>query len=303
MKIGTVGIVGAGALGAFYADKLKDAATVRVLAHGARLERLQKHGVVVNGRAFSLETIDAAGSSAPVDLLIVTVKDMHLDEAIADMRAAVGPRTVILSLMNGIDSEDRLKAAYPANTVLYGISVGIDATREGNAVVVGSEGKVMFGEARNAPPSEAVKAVADLLGTGGVTYEIPEDMLRTLWWKFMVNVGINTLSSILRAPYAAFQHEGEARSLLRDGMREVISVARAKGIALEESDIPAFLALLDKLSPVGKTSMLQDVEAGRKTEIDMLSGRLCAIGRETGVPTPINDVYLRIIRALEPADA
>jgi 2-dehydropantoate 2-reductase len=144
-----------------------------------------------------------------------------------------------------------------------------------------------------------VKTVADLLVAGNVKCEIPEDMLRTLWWKFMVNVGINTLSSILRAPYAAFQREGEARALLRDGMREVISVAQAKGIALNEADIPAFLTLLDKLSPVGKTSMLQDVEAGRKTEIGMLSGRLCALGRELGVPTPINDLYFRMIRAQE----
>ncbi|MEJ0062292.1 MAG: 2-dehydropantoate 2-reductase [Alphaproteobacteria bacterium] len=304
LKDSTIGIIGAGAIGGFYAGQFHRVApdSVRMLARGERLARLRGHGLDVNGRHYEFKTIDTDSAGEAVDLLIVAVKDRHLDDAIQEMGSALGPETIILSLMNGVDSEERIRAVYPSHHVLYGICVGISAVRAGHSITAQITGKLMFGEARNIPESEQVGFVRGLFSEAGIAHEVPEDMIKTIWWKFMVNVGINPLSAILRAPYGVFQRPGEARTLMLDGMREVVGIARAKGIPLDDANIDEWCRLLDGISsPTGKTSMYQDVEAGRETEIGMLSGKVQALGRESNIPTPINDMYLRLIRCLEPA--
>jgi 2-dehydropantoate 2-reductase len=120
-----------------------------------------------------------------------------------------------------------------------------------------------------------------------------------LWWKFMINVGVNAPSAVLRAPYGVFQTSPDARALMEALMHEVIALARAVGVNLVEQDVVDWVQVLNTLSPQGKTSMLQDMEAGRKTEIETFSGKAVALGREHGIPTPANQTMLRMVHVLE----
>ena len=124
-------------------------------------------------------------------------------------------------------------------------------------------------------------------------------MIHSLWWKFMVNVGINSVSAILGADYGVFQRSKEARVLMLTAIDEVLAVAEREGVTLNSSDVEAWIEILDKLGPAGKTSMLQDIEAGRKTEIGLFSGKVSELGRAHGVPTPLNDSMLQMIRVME----
>jgi 2-dehydropantoate 2-reductase len=300
-SIETVSIIGAGALGAVYAAMLHDMdpRCVAFVAGGERVERLRRAGVVVNDKPYHIPVLTPEDRAAPADLVIVAVKYQHLDDAIRDMKSRVGAETLILSVMNGIESEERIGAAYGMNKILYCVSVGIDALREGNRVIYTTQGKLFIGEAANPVLTERVRRVQALFEKAGIVYETPPDMLRILWWKFMINVGINQASAVLRAPYKVFQAGGEARKLMDTAMWEVVRLAGKAGIDLSEADVSSFEPFLFRLNPQGKTSMLQDVEAGRKTEVEMFAGRVIELGRRYDVPTPVNQRLFDQIRKIE----
>lgn len=115
----------------------------------------------------------------------------------------------------------------------------------------------------------------------------------------MMNVGVNQVSALLRAPYSVFQKVGEARELMEMASREVILLSQRMGINLNEEDIKKYIEVLNTLKPEGKTSMLQDVEAGRKTEVESFAGTVSKLGREYGIATPVNDFLLRAIHTIE----
>jgi 2-dehydropantoate 2-reductase len=291
-SIETISIIGAGALGAIYAAMLydMDPRCVAFVAGGERAERLRRAGVVVNGKSYHIPVLSPEDRVAPADLVIVAVKYQHLDDAIRDMKNRVGAETLIISVMNGIESEER---------ILYCVSVGIDALRDGNRVIYTTQGKLFIGEAANPVLTGRVRRVQALFDRAGIIYETPPDMMRILWWKFMINVGINQASAVLRAPYAVFQTAGEARELMGAAMREVVRLAGKAGVDLSEADIGGFDPYLFRLNPQGKTSMLQDVEAGRKTEVEMFAGRVIEMGRRYDVPTPVNQRLFDQIRKIE----
>jgi 2-dehydropantoate 2-reductase len=124
-------------------------------------------------------------------------------------------------------------------------------------------------------------------------------MVRTLWWKFMINVGINQASAALRAPYSVFQNAQEARELMESAMREVMALANKASVHLSETDLATWYTILARLNPQGKTSMLQDVEAGRKTEVEMFAGKVIELGRHYHLPTPVNERLFDLIKKIE----
>ena len=299
--ITSIAILGAGAMGGAYAamlDTVPEFETVFV-ARGARAARLAREGLIVNGRPLNLPVVRPEQSTAPVDLIIVALKHHHMAEALPDLAPFIGGQTTIISIMNGLESEEAIGARYGMDKVLLAIAVGIDALREGNRISHRSAGRLIFGEAENKAISPRVRRLQEAFTRAGIPHETPEDMRRVLWWKFMVNVGINQASAVMRAPYGIFQTSEDARSLMLTLMEEVVTLAKARGVNLSQKDIEDFLAILPGLSPDGKTSMLQDMEAGRPTEVDIFSGKVVSLGRELGVATPVNAALLKIIRVLE----
>ena len=296
-----ISIVGAGAMGAAYASMFHDMDPACVFLHagGPRHRRLREQGLIVNGRPYALPVIKPEDKVPPSDLVLVAVKNHHLPEAIKDMGNLVGENTLFLSVMNGIDSEEQIGHLYGMEKVLYAVAVGIDAMREANVVTYSKKGKLYFGEASNTSLTDRVRALRTLFERAGIVSEIPEDMIRTLWWKFMINVGINQASAVLRAPYGVFHSSAEARELMESAMEEVIHVARKAKINLTEQDIADWHAFLSNLPPAGKTSMLQDVEAGRKTEVEIFAGKVLSLGEQFRVPTPVNQTLFRILKVTE----
>jgi 2-dehydropantoate 2-reductase len=294
-------ILGAGAMGAFFAARFFDAGkgATAVLARDERYDRLKRDGLVVNGKHYAIPVIHPDETTDPADLIIVALKHHHLKEAVPDLKGLVGNRTTIISVMNGLDSEEIIGSSYGMDKVLYTISVGIDALREGNRLTYTRPGKHYFGEPVNTEITPKVRRVQEAFERAGIPYETPPDMIRMIWWKFMINVGMNQASAAMRAPYGAFQTSPAARALMEALMREVIGLAEAAGVNLVKKDIADWYAFLNTLSPRGKTSMLQDIEAGRKTEIEIFGGKVVALGRELDVPTPVNQALFHIITVLE----
>lgn len=298
-SIEKISIIGAGALGAAYGSLLYEAdpACVCFIAADPRHEKL-RHGVVVNGKRYPIAVVSPE-EAAPADLLIVAVKHYHLDQAIAEMKNAVGPATTVLSVMNGIDSEERIGAVYGMDKVVYGLTLGIDAVREGSRVRYENQGRIFFGEAKNPGMTDRIRLIHELFDRAGIAHVIPPDMIRSLWFKYMVNVGVNQVSAVLGADYGALRSSAEARELMDAAMREVIAIAHRMNVELDEKDIGEWYRVLEGLHAEGKTSMLQDVEAGRKTEVDMLAGTVIELGKRFGVPTPVNGRLFDELKRIE----
>ena len=295
-----IAIIGAGALGATYGSLLYelDPESVCFIASGDRSDKLQRDGVVVNGKRYDL-TVLRPKEATPVGLVIVAVKHYHLDQAISEMNGFVDSQTIILSVMNGIDSEERIAAVYGSSEVMYGLTLGIDALREGNSITYKNQGRILFGEEKNAEITSRVQRVSDLFTRAGIVHEIPPDMIRSLWFKFMINVGVNQVSAVLSATYGALHSSAEARELMDSSMLEVIAIARTLHVNLSEKDIGEWYKVLGTLNPAGKTSMLQDLEAGRPTEVEMLAGKLIELGKHHGMPTPVNQKFYEELKRIQ----
>lgn len=299
-KINTVSLIGLGAIGAAYGsflnDSLKD--SFSVVANAERINRYQKDGIKINGKTHNFHYITPESKTEPADLAIFSVKNAELPHAIRDMENHIGPDTIILSLLNGISSEGEIYAASKNNHILYSISVEIDAVRQNNEITYSNIGRICFG-GKGDSFTDDVFAVKELFQRVGIPFEIPEDISHTLWWKFMINVGINQTSAILKAPYGVFQKVPEAYQWMESAMYEVADLSEKAGVHLTEADVKKFCPILNNLSPLGKTSMLQDIEAGRKTEVEYFAGKVCELGRKYNVKTPVNDQLYQIIRILE----
>lgn len=300
-ELKNVSVIGLGAIGGSYAARLSGSSSIKltVIADSGRIGKYSANKLTVNGKAYDFDYIRPEEKGPHADLILVAVKYHNLGQAVEMMKKRVGPDTIIMSLMNGIDSEEIIGGTYGMDKLLYSSCVGIDAVREGNDIRYTSFGKLYFGERSNKVLTDRVQSVKALFDESDIPYLIPEDMLRALWWKYMINIGVNQVSAVLGANYGVFRSVKEARELLDAAMREVIDVSAKIGVSFGEEDMAEVHRVLGTLSPEGKTSMLQDMEAGRKTEVEMLSGTLGELGRKYGVPTPVNDTLFKMIRTLE----
>ena len=299
-----VALIGLGAVGAAYLTSVADnfpECRIRVIAAGERAARLRAGGIVYNGRRYMFDVVEPQDGT-PAGLLFVSVKNGQLSEAAGQAAAFVGPDTVIISPLNGVTSERKLAERFGAENVVYSYAIKLDATRRGAETVCGNEGWIVFGDERNEPGrlSENVLAVEEFFKRSHIEYEIPEDMIKSLWKKFMMNCGLNQTSAVLGFSYGLMQRSQEARSLMRSAMEEAAAAARAAaGVELGEAEIGEIFRTMDMLSPNGKTSMLQDVDARRVTEVDAFAETVASIAREHGFAAPVNELYLRLIRARE----
>jgi 2-dehydropantoate 2-reductase len=301
-EIKSVLIVGAGAVGAAVAGVIADAdlSAVRILASGHRMQRYREEGFVLNGMRRDFALVSTEERSEP-DLVIVAVKCYQLHQAIDDMKGHLGPATLILSLLNGISSEDMLSAAFGSERVLFAMILGIDAVREGNSTRFSGAGKIHFGDALNEKGawSDRVSRIGRFFERTRVGFVVPEDMIRSLWYKLMINVGINQASAVLRATYGVFQTMPEAKEVMESAMRETVALSRTMGTGLRDEDVHAWYDTLMKLSADGKTSMLQDVEARRKTEVEAFAGTVISLAEQRGLAVPVNRTLFNLIRAME----
>lgn len=298
-EIKTVHIIGLGAVGATYGSILHDydSTCVKVIIDDERLSKY-KSGLVINGKRYFFDLQVPKVDDPKAELIIIAVKGLNLQETIHAITPLVGSDTIILSLLNGITSEEILSETFGRDKVLHGFSVGIDALRENGEVKFSTMGKIVFGEYYPEVKGKAA-LVAEIFSKAGINYSIPDDIRKEMWWKFMLNVGINQTSAILGIPYGVYASSTDAQKLLAAACREVLPLAEKEGISLSEADIDKYIKLIQTLSPQSKTSMLQDIEAGRKTEVDSFALAVMDLGKKHNIPTPVNEMLYLMLRVLE----
>ena len=292
--IKTSALVGLGALGILFGRKMPG---VQVIADEDRIARYAAQPVVCNGQEYQFRYVTPA-QGQPVDLVLVAVKATGLEQALADIRNFVGPDTILLSVLNGITSEERMEQVYPGHA-LWSVAIGMDATRKGRELVFTQEGKIQFGE-RDGSLTPRVQAVAEYLSACGIAHEVCTDILYKQWNKLMVNDGLNQAAAAFDLPYGGLGQPGPAQDKMRQAMQEVIRLANLEGIPLPEDNDQQFLqAALPTFNPEGMPSMRQDVLAHRPTEVEEFAGVVRARAKKYGMATPANDFFYDRIRAIE----
>lgn len=297
MTINTVGLIGLGAVGVLYAQRLLAAgADLTVVADEARLARYTREGVLCNGRPVAFRYASPK-EARPVDLMIFATKAGGLRAAMETAAGFVGEHTLLLCLTNGVTSEGELSARFGAANVLYSVAQGMDAVKEGNALTYEHPGMIVLGERAPGPVSARVRAVADYLNAHDVRAVPVEDMVRRLWSKWVLNVGVNQAVMVYEGTYATVQREGEARSVMIAAMREAQTLAALEGYPISDREFDDWVALVDGLAPSGSPSMRQDGAARRKSEVELFAGTAVRLGEKHGVPTPVNRrLYDTILR-------
>lgn len=288
-------------MGVFFAPRLAAAYPegFRVIADGERKRRLEEKGVIVNGVNYKFPIITPEEKGDPADLILIGVKGYGLDQAIEDIRNQVGEETLIISLLNGVDSEEKLVKSFGEKHVLYGYMRMSVVMKDGKADFDPYWGKIHFGEKLNKEYSERVLAVKEVFDKADIPYEIDEDMLKGIWFKFMCNIGENMTCALLGIPFGGFQVSDHANWVRIEAMKEVAAIAQKKGISIGKEEIEMQNKTILTIPYPNKPSTLQDLEAFKHTEIDMFAGTVIQMGRELGIPTPICEMFYHGIHVLE----
>ena len=283
-------ICGLGAVGLTYAVKFRGKCNLKVLVDKARLEKYLKNKPVFNEEIQEFEYILPENKDFKADLIIISTKFQGLESAIKNIKNFVTPNTRIISLLNGISSEESISKIYPKAKVLKSYFIGHSAVRDGNKVTQDGVGEIVI---------EYDHETIKLFESCGINYHIPEDIDYALWLKFTMNIISNQTSAILKMNFGELKRNKTFRETAKKIIQEVRQIAQKKGIKNLDNIEKDALASLDRMCDEGKTSMHQDILAGRKTEVDMFAGEIIRLGKEFNIPTPYNQVFYDLIKIEE----
>lgn len=303
MRVAILG--GAGAMGGIFGAYLARAGHDTTLIDVARpaIEAINAHGLTVEEKDGSalvvrVRATDEPASVGPVDLIINFVKCYHTEAAVRSALPLMGEDTAVLSLQNGWGNADRIAAVAGRERVLVGLTYHGGTLLGPGRVKHPGTGMTYLGEL-DGSRSERLMRVDAALREAGFETTLSDRIVDEVWKKLALNCCTLPTSALLRF----LAHELVAYPAASDAMamilREVVDVARARGIALDYDERWAAITALLAGAVGGKASMLQDVEAARQTEIEVINGAVAKAGREAGVATPINDAMVAMVTALQ----
>jgi 2-dehydropantoate 2-reductase len=294
-------VVGAGGVGGYFGAKLARAGTgVSMLARGAHLEAIRRHGLrvrsAVDGESMARVEARADVGSTPVDAVLLCVKSFDTESAVEAVRPAVGPDTAVLSLQNGVDNEDKIDALLGPGHALGGAAY-VFATIESPGVIVHRfGGRIVFGEMDGRPRPRATR-LHDAFAAAGVPVELSPDVRRALWEKYLLISAQAGMTSITRCPLGVVRETPETWAMYRRIVEELSAVARAAGVALPPDVVETIMKQAASIGADMYSSLHHDLVRGRRLELDALHGHAVRLGERLGVPVP---TVFAVYAALKP---
>jgi 2-dehydropantoate 2-reductase len=299
MKIAIIGAGGVG--GTFGAALAKAGADVWFLARGAHLDAMRTNGLrIVGGRGEThlvpTQATDDPAAIGPADVVLFCVKLWDVESAGEHIRPIVGPATAVIPLQNGIDASERLIPILGAKAVMGGVAQ-VSATIEGPGVVkqTGTFMRLVFGELAGGR-SPRGDAFLKMCLKAGFDADHSDKILTELWLKFIVLATNSAMTAATRRPFGKLRDDPDIMALFEAATKEVVAVGKAKGIALPDDAAKRNMAFLAGAPPTMMASMAHDLIRGNRIELPWLSGKLVAMGRELGVPTPTHTVLYGILK-------
>ena len=288
-----IAIMGTGGVGGYYGGLLAQSGQdVTFIARGAHLRAIREQGLRVQSvhGDFTVPPAKATDTPAevgPVDMVLFATKTYQTDEAAQLITPMVAQNTVIVSLQNGIDAADRIARVVGMEHMLGGVT-WLSAAVEAPGLIgqYSQFRRIALGEF-SGEATPRLKAALDALQATGATVEVSDVILKVLWTKFVFIAPVMAMGSLTRVTFGEYRNVPEARAMLTDAISEVASVAKAKGVKLDEDVVKKTLAFIDSSEPGIKPSMQRDVESGKPSELEAMIGAVVRLGDEHNVPTPV----------------
>lgn len=294
-------IIGGGALGSFLAARLAMAgARVGLVARGRRLEEITRNGVTLSGQAGASRVPVPVSADCkafpPPRLVIIATKTIDFDAALDLLARVVTPGVGIVTVQNGVEAPEIAARAFPEACVLAARVHGFFEL-EGAAVRhVGVAPSFAFGplDGRSCP---AAGLFGRWLAAAGIASTRPDDILSSLWGKFLLASAIGGVGLALRRPAGQILRDAEGRQMLDAAMREIALVAAARGIVLPDDCVERTIAFVASFPRDATSSLQRDVEEGRPSEFAALTGAVPRFAWELRIPVPVHDTIIAMIRA------
>jgi 2-dehydropantoate 2-reductase len=298
-----IAVLGAGGVGGYYGGTLARAGhAVALLARGAHLDALRARGLEVRTPeerfTVAVQASDDPKTFGGCDVAIVAVKTYSLMEIAPAACVLAASGAAVLPLLNGVEAAHRLvEGGVPEGQVLGGLT-SVSVLKVGPGVVERKSPfqKVTVGE-RRGMPSDRVRRIVEAFQKAGAEARVSEEIEADLWRKFAFISSVAAACGLARGPIGTVRDAPFGRLLLERAVREVLTVARARGLKLADDEASKILAFIDSMGPALKPSFLVDLEAGGPTELDDLSGAVSRLGRESGVETPVHDTATAALSA------
>jgi 2-dehydropantoate 2-reductase len=295
-------IVGAGGVGGYFGAKLARAGVpVTLLARGAHLETIRRHGLRVRSAidGESITKVEAVGDVSgldPVEVVLFCVKSFDTETAAAAIRPVIGSHTAVVSLQNGVDNEETLDRVLGAGHAVGGVAYVFAAIESPGVITHRFAGHVVFGEldGRPSPRLERLQAAFTL---AGVRAAVVPDIRRALWQKYLIISAQAGMTSLTRAPIGVIRTVPESWRMYRTIVEELAALGRAAGVPLDGDVVDATVKAAEGLAPEVYSSLHHDLTQGRRLELEALHGHAVRLGEKLGVPTPM---VFAVYAALKP---
>ncbi|OGV97180.1 MAG: hypothetical protein A3I04_05990 [Nitrospinae bacterium RIFCSPLOWO2_02_FULL_39_110] len=294
-------IVGAGAVGGYFGGLLaKGGEDVVFLARGEHLKAIQKNGLSVKSIKgdfhIKVRAVDKLSDTETFDLIIFAVKSYNLPDACRMIKNAVRDDTIIMSLLNGVDSEEVVGNFFGIKKVIGSVAFIGSQILEPGVILHTASGMITIGELT--PPTipspskgeggGRCEEILRVFEKAGIPVKLSEDIKKDIWAKMVWNAGLNAITALTGSMVSNILSIPESRRIVEMAMKETVNVAKGRGIKLSEDIIEKTISKTLKAGDI-KTSMLQDREKGRKMEIDSINGAVVMMGKELNIPVPVNE--------------
>jgi 2-dehydropantoate 2-reductase len=297
-----IAIVGAGGVGGYFGAQLARAGEeVHFLARGAHLAAMRERGLRIRSVSedFSLAPADTHATDdpsviGPADIVLFTVKSYDTESAAILLTPLLGPDTVVVSLQNGIDNEEKLAARIGSEHVAGGVAYIFAGIVEPGVVHTGGPARILFGEmdGRRTPRLEAFLAACQ---RAGLDAELVGDIRVALWTKYAFICAQAGLTAATRRPIGVLRETAPTWELYRQVIEEAVNVGRAAGVPLPADLVERQLTIAKSLPPNFYSSLYDDLMAGRRMEVEALLGDLSRRAERSGVPAPASSALYAVL--------
>lgn len=287
-----IAVVGAGGVGGYFGGRLAQAGLdVTFIVRGATLDALRKRGLRVDSTHgdFVIEQVNATDDPAsvgPVDAILMAVKTWQVADAAKNLAPMIGPETMVVPLENGVDTPDVLEPLVGREHVLGGLCAIVSfIAAPGHIKHVAYDPFVVFGELDNRR-SGRVEKLRAAFERAKVAAQVPESIQNSMWTKFLFIAPFSGIGAITRVPVGAWRAVPEVRAIVDNTLRELVAVARARGVDLGEDAVAKTWERYDAMAPESTASMQRDIMQGKPSELDGQLGAIVRLAQQSGVDAP-----------------
>jgi 2-dehydropantoate 2-reductase len=289
-------VFGTGGAGGYFGAQLALAGQdVIFIARGDHLKAIQHGGLRIEtptGEAVvrPAQATDDPAQVTDVDVILLGVKAWQVTEAAHAILRMIGPETCVIPLQNGVEAHERLAGILGPQHVLGGLCGTLSwIAGPGHIRSAGGRNFIKFGEVNNAR-SDRVEKLYQTFAQSGVTVEVPSDIVKALWDKFLLITSFGGVGAVTRAPIGIIRAIPETRRLLELCMEEVVALARARQVAIAKTAVADSMKSIDTMPANGTTSLHRDIVNGKPSELEYWNGAVVRLGRENAVPTPVHEL-------------